>query len=380
MTAWPCARIALTGAILASALLSQGTSATARVPAGFVGVVADGPLLDPGSHVSLARELKLMRITGVGSVRATFLWSAAQPHETFADVPPGEQSRYVDVGGVPTDFGRTDRLVRQTAKRGLRLLPAVLYAPAWASSDPGNPGAAPSKPGAYARFLGALARRYGTRGSFWARHPRLRRIPIRDWQAWSEPNIPHYWRQPFAKGYVKLLRAVRSHLRSADRRARVILAGLTNDGWNALSDIYRAGGRRYFDVVALHPYTRQVNGLVKILAFTHDRMRRFHDGRKPIIITELSWPSAAGKTPSHGFNEVTESQQAKRVSAAYKLLAKYRRHFRIQAAYWYTWLSRDRGDYYFSYSGLRKMTPHGPQAKPAFRAFRRVARRIRRSK
>jgi hypothetical protein len=293
-------------------------------------------------------------------------------------VPEGEESRYADADGVPTDFSRTDRLVRQTARRGLRILPVVLYAPAWASSDPSNPGAAPSKPGAYARYLGALARRYGTRGTFWSTLPRLRRSPIRDWQAWNEPNIPHYWHQPFAKGYVRLLRAVHSELGRADRRARVILAGLTNDGWNALSNVYRAGGRRYFDVVALHPYTRKVNGLVKILAFTRDRMRRFHDGRKPIVITELSWPSAAGKTPSHGFNEVTEAQQAKRVTAAYKLLAKYRRHFRIRAAYWYTWLSRDRGDYYFDYSGLRKMTPDGPRAKPAFRAFRRVARQIRR--
>src|SRR3954451_25303935 len=109
-------------------------AAAAWVPAGFVGVMADGPLL--GRKVSLPREMRVMKVTGVQSVRATFVWSAAQPYETFDDVPPGDESRYRDVGGVPTDFARTDRLVRETARRGLRMLPVVMYAPSWALSDP----------------------------------------------------------------------------------------------------------------------------------------------------------------------------------------------------------------------------------------------------
>jgi hypothetical protein len=368
-------------ALLAAATLvclcGPAAPAGATVPAGFVGVVADGPLLEPGAD--LGRELDLMKASGVQSVRVTFAWSAAQPYASFADAPPGQDlSRFSDVDGRPTDFTASDRLVKATARRGLRLLPVVLYSPPWDRSDAESEAAPPRDPRPFARFAGALAERYGSGGAFWRENPSVRRQPVRAWQIWNEPNIRHYWPQPFARGYVKMLRATRSRLRAADPHARLILGGLTNDSWNALVRIYRAGGKRYFDAVAIHPYTRRVRGLVKILAYVRYGMKRFHDERKPIVVSELSWPSAAGKVRDHGFNEVTEAQQAKRVRASLALLARYRRHFRIEAAYWYTWMSADSGPYYFSYAGLRKMTRGRATSKPALSAFRRVARHIER--
>jgi hypothetical protein len=361
-------------AVTVIALSAPAQPSAARVPPGFVGVVADGPLLDPS--VDLDQELDLMKAAGVGSVRVTFPWSEAQPYATFADVPPGPVPQFADVNGVPTDFAATDRLVRATAERGLELLPVVLYSPPWDSLRPESVTAPPSDPLPFARYVGALARRYGPAGEFWAENPALPPMPVRDWQMWNEPNIRHYWPQPFARAYVKLLRAAHIELNRADPAARLVLAGLTNDSWNALVNIYKAGGRRYFDVVALHPYTKHVRGLVKILAFVRYGMRRFHDAQKPIIVSELSWPSAAGHVRRIGFNEVTERQQAERVRASYELLARDRRHFRIESAFWYTWLSADRGRYYFDYAGLRKLTAKGPVPKPAYRAFRKVALRL----
>ena len=363
-------------ATLALALSVLAAPTEAKVPPGFVGVVADGPLLDQGTN--LGHELDLMKRAGVQSVRVTFPWSAAQPYATFADAPPGAAPQFSDVDGVPTDFTGTDRLVQETAKRGLRILPVVLYSPAWASHNPDNAAFPPADPATYARYLSALAARYGSAGTFWVENQGTPRMPIRSWQVWNEPNISFYWPQPFARGYVKLLRAAHNALRQSDPHARLILSGLTNDCWNALMKIYKAGGKPYFDAVALHPYTSKVNGLVKILAYVRNAMRRFHDQRKPIIVSEMSWPSAAGKVKHLGFNEVTEHQQAQRVTAGYELLAKDRRHFNIEAVYWYTWLSIDSGRYYFNYSGLRKMTSHGPASKPAYRAFKRVVRKIKR--
>ena len=40
-----------------------------------------------------------------------------------------------------------------------------------------------------------LARRYGPGGSFWDRHPRLPRLPVRAWQVWNEPNLPVFGRR-----------------------------------------------------------------------------------------------------------------------------------------------------------------------------------------
>jgi hypothetical protein len=370
------ARAAAIAAAVALALAAAlAGPATARVPHGFLGVVADGPLLGP--NVDLGAELDLMKAAGVQSVRVTFPWSAAQPYPSFAEVPPTAVPQFADAAGVPTDFSATDRLVRATAERGLKLLPVLLYSPPWAAVQPTREVSRPSDPLAFARYLGALARRYGATGEFWARNPDVAPVPVRDWQVWNEPNIRHYWPQPFARGYVMLLKAAHAELQAADPAGRIVLSGLTNDSWNALVEIYTAGGRPYFDAVAVHPYTARVRGLVKILAFVRYGMKRFHDGRKPIVVTELSWPSAAGKVRHIGFNEVTERQQARRVTASYELLAKYRRHFRIEGAYWYTWLSVDRGRYYFNYSGLRKLGPDGrPAPKPAYRAFRLVAKKI----
>jgi polysaccharide biosynthesis protein PslG len=372
------ARVAGIAAVALALMLTVLAAPTAaRVPPGFVGVVADGPLLE-SPRVDLGHELDLMKAAGVQSVRVSFPWSAAQPYPTFADAPPTAVPQFTDVQGVPTAFAATDRLAAATAERGLKLLPVVLYAPPWAARDRSAGVAPPADTLAYARYVAALAGRYGPSGTFWAENPALPRTPIRDWQIWNEPNIRNYWPQPFARGYVRLLRAVREQLDVADPQARIVLSGLTNDSWNALVDIYKAGGKPYFDAVAIHPYTARVRGLVKILAFVRYGMRRFHDNRKPIVVSELSWPSAAGKVKHIGFNEVTERQQAHRVTGSFELLAKDRRHFGIEAIYWYTWLSADRGRYYFSYSVLRKMTKHGPASKPSYRAFKHVVRKIKR--
>ena len=109
-------------------------------------------------------------------------------------------------------------------------------------------------------------------GEFWAQNPQLRAVPIRAWQVWNEPNVPFYWsRQPFAAGYVKLLKAARAAIRAADPKATVLLAGMTNGArspsWVALRMILRAGGRGQFDAVALHPYTSKVSNILRTVRY-----------------------------------------------------------------------------------------------------------------
>ena len=180
-------------------------------------------------------------------------------------------------------------------------------------------------------------------------------MPIRDWQIWNEPNLTRYWTtQPFAKPYVKLLRASRRALRAADPGSRTILAGLPNESWIALRKVYKAGGRGTFDVVALHPYTGRPRNVIKLIEFARREMRRYRDGRKPVWLTELSWPASKGKTGGAPGFVTTERGQASRLKLALKLLVKARKRLKLQRVIWYTWLSREGSRNSFAWSGLRR--------------------------
>ena len=174
-------------------------------------------------------------------------------------------------------------------------------------------------------------RRYGPAGSLWAEHPEVRARPIRAWQLWNEPNLRGYWsQQPFAKGYVRLLKVARAALRAADRRALAILAGLPN-GWDALRRIYQAGGRRYFDAVAIHPYTARADRVPRYVLAARRVMRRFGDRRKPVWVTEISWPAAKGRATDPIGIATDDRGQARRLRRGLTALAAARRRLRVRA-------------------------------------------------
>jgi hypothetical protein len=239
--------------------------------------------------------------------------------------------------------------------------------------------ATPRGTAAYVAFLKALVARYGPNGSLWTEQPALPRTPIRDWQIWNEPNLTRYWSsQPFAKPYVRLLRASRRALRAADPGSRTVLAGLPNESWIALRQVYRAGGRGAFDVVALHPYTGRPANVIELIRFARREMRRYHDALTPVWLTELSWPASQGKTAGPRGFVTTESGQAARLEQALALLARDRKRLRIGRVFWYTWLSREGSDNAFDYSGLRRVRGGKLVTARSLGAFRRAARRLER--
>jgi hypothetical protein len=356
-----------------------GAAVPKKVPSAFVGIDADGPLLTDPS-VDYAGQLDTMVTSGVQTMRVVFNWAAAQPYASSADVPAGERGRFTNEGGVPTDYSDTDRLVTAAAQRHIVLLPVVLVAPGWDARHPGEFASPPTNAQPYADYTAALARRYGPGGAFWTEHPELDVQPIRQWQIWNEPNLDYFWSdQPFAADYVQLLRLAREAIRGVDPRATIVLAGLPNDSWQAISQIYSAGGRGLFDVAAFHPFTEKVDGVRTILERDRKVMARNGDARKPLWVTELSWTSAKGKTSVSFGNDETEQGQAKKLAAAYTLLANLRTKLRIGRVYWYTWLSRDvQDDYPFDWSGLLRDASQGVEQKPAFAAFKRVALKLER--
>ena len=354
-------RITIVG--LALALLPAAPAAARPVPHGFMGVVAGAQLLEHPSRIP--GEFRAMRRAGVQSVKAEFVWRRIEP----------AKGTY--------DWSVTDAVVRTAAREGFSVLPTVLQAPDWATGpeDAGQAIRHSQDPDDYGRFLITLVRRYGPQGTFWATHPHLHKLPVRAWEIWNEPELYHWWKPPWLDPYVQLLKSAHHAVKAADPHAKIVLAGLTFESWKDLRRLYAHGARRYFDVVSLHPYTHFPANVIKTVAYVRRVMRRHHDPRKPIWITELAWTSGKGRTANvksqPNFLNSTPKGQATLLRRAYLALARDRMRYNVRRVYWYTWLTRDRSRRDpFDYSGLRFIRKGHVHSKPALTAFARVARRL----
>jgi hypothetical protein len=349
--------------------------AMARVPQGFVGVVAGGPFFDPA--VAPGHQMDVMVAGGVESLRVVFDWAAAQPYKSFSEVPADQLGQFSDVNGVPTSFRDLDQIVGLAAARGLRILPVVQQAPYWDARDPNSGYSAPASPTPYANFLTALIQRYGPSGTFWATNPAIPRLPIGMWQIWNEPNFRGYWNvQPnFYPSYLQLLRAAHKAIKAADPRAKVVFAGLTNFAWRYLGQFYRLGARGMFDVAAIHPYTGSAGGVIKIAQLVRGVMNGAGDRNKPILITEFAWPASRGKTLLQYSFDTDMTGQATRLARMLPLLASQRVKLGLAGFYYYTWISNydPTANYPFDYAGLLKFGSGQVSSTPSYGVFRRDA-------
>ncbi|MFL5826953.1 MAG: beta-galactosidase [Thermoleophilaceae bacterium] len=346
-------------AALACLLLSATAQARRSVPQGFFGTVLDGGLLRAPQSVQDAQWAR-MATSGVESVRTVFSWAALQPNE-----------------GAPPEFSATDRVVAGASAHGIEVLPVVIYAPAWARPAGSPFNAPPSDPARYAAFLTSLIGRYGPNGSFWAEHPEVAKVPLRDWQVWNEPQLRFQWNAPnYAPGYGKLLRAAHAAIKQADPGARVVLAGATNLSWDVLEQLYRRGGiAGKFDVATIHPYTSTAQRVLRAVQLFRGVMRRHGDGRLPLWVTELGWPASKGHSKSTNSLQTTPAGAAARLTRAYSDLARTRGSVRYGASrvYWYTWASSYRGDI-FNFTGLYRYSGGSFKALPQLATYRNSAR------
>jgi hypothetical protein len=360
--------------VAALALGAAAPVGAQTVPRSFFGVMVNGPLAAPGAQ--LEAEAAVMHADGVGSWRVPFEWDRIQPYADEAAVPADERAQYPLVDGVPSDFSVPDAQVAAAARQGIDVLALVLRTPPWAGSDPGNALSSPKRIADYTRYLTTLIGRYGPRGTFWAEHPDVPKRAVRAWQVWNEPNLPQYWQpQPFARPYVRLLKASDKAIHAADPGAKTVMAGLANFSWRDLKKVYAAGARGHFDVAAVHPFSGRPSNSLKITRLNRQVMDAAGDRSTPIWLTELTWSSAKGKTKNtHGW-ETTDQGQAARLKQAYGLYLAHAKALRLQRIFWYTWASADRDSpNSFEWSGLRRYTPDGTFVdKPAMKAFRSIA-------
>ncbi len=384
----PSACVAVASLILAVAALAPsaaGAKAAPTVPAGFFGVAVHEPTWEARDT---AAEFRRMRTDGVEAVSAAVYWNAMQPYPDAAAVPEDQVDEFTLVDGIPTSFAASDRLYEHAARRGMTVLPVVVGAPTWQRVDARSLWSPPADPEAYGRFVGLLVKRYGAGGTFWASHPKLPRVPTRDWQIWNEPTgwdgplTPSvFWDapKPYQERYVAMLRAAHTAIHAQDPRGRALLGGILGVSWDTIEDLYAAGAGPYFDGAAIHVYTQQAENVLNSLKYARAVLDKHGDRAKPLVLTEFGWPSALNKVVQknrYGF-ETNEGGQAYRLEQAFQLLVKNRASLRLTQIFWFAWATFDAGDQYvFDYAGLRRVKPNGTVVtKPAETRYRSFARR-----
>lgn len=340
-------------------------SAQRDVPQNFYGVNYDADIVARAPDELHDQQFARQASAGVESTRFVFSWSRMQSTK----------------GGMP-DWNVTDPYVRYAATHGIELLPVVLEAPRWARENPRSYHSPPKDPRDMAEFMKLLIARYGENGSYWVLNPGIPKRPLRTWQIWNEPHLRFQWdtRKPWAPAYGRQLRAAYKAIKRADPGATVVMAAMSNESWKYLAEVYDKGRvRGFYDVAAMHPYTRRPDGVIALARRYRTVMRRNRDSRKALWITELGLPASRGKEKSKNVLQTTDSGMADFLTTSVeKLIANQdARNVRVSRVYWYTWASVYCCGDIFRYTGLRQYSPRDQtlRDKPAYAAFVESARR-----
>ena len=245
----------------------------------------------------LERIVKLMKEAGVTFVRVDFLWQDMEPQE----------GRWT--------FGKYDYLVDLLTRNQIRILGLLSYSASWAGEDWNYP---PFDNATFVNYASRVISRYKDK--------------VKYWEVWNEPDSTTYWKcRDEMRGYTRLLKEVYISAKQADPSCKIVLGGLTSEGFFALKNIYRNGGKDYFDVMNIHPFTNPLleNRVRYVLALYNNikkEMVRNGDGYKKIWFTEIGCPGVKDFSKSDGWWEgrsPTEKQQARWAREIYTQFIKF---------------------------------------------------------
>jgi hypothetical protein len=363
----PVRRPALLAAIVVLALSALGGTALAG-GRGVVGTVIPFtdrcPEAQKRGNCLESADLKRLGRSHVTTVRWGFRWIRVQPTK-------GVYNWHV-----------TDEVIGDLASRGLRVLPVVTSPPAWAAAPDRPPLKTRAARNGWRTFLKAAVERYGPRGEYWTGeyktvHPDGRAKPITTWQIWNEQNL-RFGAQYVKPGkYRRLVAMSHKAITKADRRAKIVLGGMPGyvqtKAWAYLKRLYQARRfKRKFDGVAIHPYSGDVRHVFVQLKLMRRVMRKAHDGRTGLWITELGWGS---KRPSRSepINKGLKGQK-RMLKKTFTRLKNQRKRWHLQHAYWFDWRDEPRGTRACSFCTTSGLFRHSQKPKPAWRAFKQVTR------
>ncbi len=206
--------------------------------------------------------------------------------------------------------------------------------------------------------------------------------PIRAWQVWNEQNSPKYFAPKVdVPRFAALLQAAGTEIKSTDPGAEVIVGGMWGPRSAAksvlpvkryLKQLYQVPGiEGSFDAIGLHPYSSSVAKSLNQINVARKQVKRSGDREVGTWITELGW--AAGGPRKNPYVKGLAGQ-ARLLSRALRAYARRSRRYRLEAVYWYSWRDKKGGNAICDWCGNSGLRTKKGAAKPAWKAFARVAR------
>lgn len=250
-----------------------------------------------------------MSADGLKVARADGAWAWAEP------VRPTEGRHVYQWDPVDRPAQSLDRVALLLARHGVRLLPVLATAPAWAGGS--GVDITPEHYDDFAAFTAAFAARYGTGGSFWLEHPEVPTLPVIDYEIWNEANSANFWTgKADPSEYVRGLRPVSAAIHRADPRGRV-LASIGWQGFEAyMAGLYAAGAKGTFDAVGFHPYAPHAVAILDLVEGMRQALVRGGDAQVPIGVTETGQPRSTSGPGSARAGSGVVSDQARAATHA----------------------------------------------------------------
>lgn len=199
------------------------------------GIAAGGGLVYFGQD-ELEQYFKSLKSLGVQWVRWDADWSVVQKD-----------------GPASYHWEKTDRVAEITKKYDINSVIIITYAPDWAvsSSCKSKSHCEPADPKEFGRFAGEVAYRYRGLVSYW--------------EIWNEPNYTFFWGpKPDAEKYSMVLKEAYLEIKKINPSAVILSGGLASSGdekdgsispFAFVTSLYELGANKYFDALAIHPYT-----------------------------------------------------------------------------------------------------------------------------
>ncbi|MBI5030288.1 MAG: cellulase family glycosylhydrolase [Chloroflexi bacterium] len=269
-------------------------------------------------EAKVRRSLELIRAAGFRWIRQEFPWE---------DIEKPSKGTYWETKYNYSTWVKYDLIVHLAQEYGIGIIARLDHPPAWSRKDGRARGdfAPPDNYDDYGDFVEAVVKRY--------------RDKIRFYQIWNEPNCCGEWGNQDVNpaDYVRLLKLGYTRAKATDPNVVIISAGLAQtveEGGAALNDrlflqqMYDAGAKGYFDILAVQDYglfsgpgDRRLDENDRINFSRPIQLREIMvkngDANTPIWATEMGWNAQPAEFKDTPYGRVDEQRQARYTPQGY---------------------------------------------------------------